>query len=329
MKKLFYFSVCIFLTFNALGQKTAEEYLSSVPSLSFSPCTGSNSQIEKFITDLDFVDSTIRADLQLREEESEQFQQEHQDESMQNIITKLGYSKEDAQKLKNADNMSEEELLAIANKMMENKTTMNLDDLKKVSDYDTAAQQRWMKAQSTIMMADAQADPEKTKQEQLEIKNKFDLQNEVLDLSKELRAGESKYQQQLDSLNSEAKDAKKILDERLDKARKQLEDATSESQRDQIEKYMKDLADSYCKNYTPRYLQIVEEYKHYLEIRLKDYYNLEMLQNNLTELQTGIKDPNYKPGSVPIGMVGSYIGLLNNAFQYCVHPGGFGVPTPE
>lgn len=321
MKHLLNLVAFILLVFNAFAQKTAEEYLASVPALTFNPCTVDYEQKQQFKDEITQFGDSLRADLEARKQASENFQQDNQDEENINVLMKLGYTREQAEKLKNADLMSEEELMAITDEMMMNKNNMTLDDYKKVADLDTAAQQRWAKANSTMYMADA--DSERINKEQLEIKQDFDLQTELQYQKDKVRAGEDKYLQKLRKLDKEADSAKILLNRELDNARLELENCDN-SQCDQIREHMGKLMENYCKRFTPSYLEIVEQFKVYIEHNLPEYYKLEELQIRSLEAQTGVKDPNYRKGTMPIGIVGTYVNLVAGAFKYRVND-GFGM----
>jgi hypothetical protein len=314
--------LALILFSHVLAQKTAEEYLAAIPQLTFNPCTATQEQKQKFKEDLAALSDSAKAEIEARQQASEQFQAEHQDEVQENVLKGLGYSEEQAKKLKNADQMSDEEKMVIANQMMMNKYNMDIDDLKKAATLDTAGQRRWVKAQSTSSMADM--DPEKNKSEQIKTKQDIDLRTELKFQNDKLRAGEDKYMQQLRKLDKEADSARIVLDEQLEKARKDLENCSNDQQRDQIKGHIENLMDDYCKQFTPKYLEIIEQYKGYIQKNLPEYYKLEELQIKSLEAQTGVKDPNYRKGTMPIGIVGTYINLLMDAFKYRVND-GFGM----
>lgn len=316
MKHLLYILTFILLSYSTLAQKTADEYLASIPALTFSPCTADYEQKRQFKEDIARFGDSLRADLEARQQVSEGFHEDHRDEETINALMKAGYTREQAEKLKNADKMSEQELMALANEMMMNKNNIAIDDYKKVADYDTAAQRRWAKALSTEMMADM--DPEKNEKEQIKLKQDIDMQSELQFQKDKMRAGEDKYLQQLSKLDKEADTARKLLDQQLDIARKDLENC-SNGQCQQIKDHMRELMDNYCRDFTPKYLEIVDQFKVYLKQNLSEYYKLEELQIRSLEVQTGVKDPNYRKGTMPVGIVGTYINLLTDAFKYRVN----------
>lgn len=316
MKRPIYLIVFLFLSISLSGQQTAEEFLAAVPKLTFNPCHATWEQESEFKNEISRYDSLIRAKIENLSQESEQFQNAHEDEQIINVLLKQGYSREDAEKLKNADQMSDEELMEMANSMMLSKYNMDTNDIKQLDDMDTAAQRRWANAQSTISMAETEAEPEKYQSEQLTIKSNFELQNELKFQKDKLRAGEDKYLQKLDALYKAADTARSMLKKQLESYRNELENCQNDLQRDQIKARMTKLKEDYCLAFTPAYLEIVEQYKAYIGQNLKEYYTLEKLQIKSVEAETGVKNPNYKPGSVPMGIVESYINLVAGSFRF-------------
>jgi hypothetical protein len=255
---------------------------------------------------------------QIRMEEyskkNEQFQEEHQDEATVNALIKAGYSREEAEKMKNLDNLSEEQQEALANQVMMNQYNMSMGEAKKVADYDTASQRRWAKAQSTMMMADAQYDSEKNTKKQLEIKKDLDLQQEIKWLQGKLIAGENKYQDIMRQIDSKADSAMSKLNPQIEKLYKDLNDGNGNS--NQIINQIIAIRKEYCESFTPDYLETVEGFKVYIAENMEDYSELEKMQVELSERQVGIRNPDFKPGAIAMERVGSYRNLIGDAFKY-------------
>ncbi len=323
MNQIFFIILLSLVVSKVLAQTSPEEYLSAVPVLNINPCSASFEEKQKFREDLDKISNAMKDDMEARQQEAEQLNEANRDQERINGLIKAGYSREDAIKLQNADNMSEAELMALANQMMMNKNNMTVDDYKRAADLDTAAQLRWSKAHSTEMMADM--DAEKLEKDQLALKRDIDLQVEFQFQRDKMRAGESKYIQQLDTLDKEAREARLVLEKEIEKARADLEKCET-GQCEQIRERMRVLRDDFCNEFTPEYLVIIEQYRIYIEKNIPEYYKLEELQMKSLKSQTGTKDPNYKPGSMPLGMVESYISVLNDAFKYSLN-NNFGGPV--
>ena len=161
MKTFFALVLSSLLFSNTFGQNNPMEFLNAVPQPPYNPCGMSVEQKMQFFDKIAGFDTIYSAKMAEYQQGDDKFQEEHQDEETVNALMKAGYSRQDAEKMKNLDNMSEQEKTAMANQVMLNQYNMTLVEAQKVADYDTASQHRWAKAQSTMMMADAQADPEK------------------------------------------------------------------------------------------------------------------------------------------------------------------------
>jgi len=191
---------------------------------------------------------------------------------------------------------------------------MSMGEAQKVADYDTASQRRWAKAQSTMMMADAQADSENNTKKQLEIKSDLELQQEIKWLQDKLMAGENKYLEKIRQIDIDADSARAELDPKIEKLYKDLNDGRGNSQ--QVIDKIVSLRKNYCNKFTPDYLLTVEDYKGYIVGHFQEYNRLEELQLKLAENQGMLKDPNYKPVKYAMAKVGGYSGMVADAYKY-------------
>ncbi|HPT13887.1 MAG TPA: hypothetical protein PK796_03785 [Bacteroidales bacterium] len=314
MKKTFLLIVSLAFWAAASGQGTPMDYLNTIPSPPGNPCAFDMEQKNQFLEDLRTKLSPFTEDTEREREASEKFQEEHQDEQTINALVKAGYTRQEAEKMKNADQMSEEEQMALANQMMMQKNNMDLDEIKKLAEADTGYQRRWVKAQSTISMADAQVEPDKYTAKQLEIKDRLKLQDEIEYLQDKLTAGENKYIDMLTELEFDADSALSEINPQIDTLYKDLAEGNGNT--DQIIDEIINLRQTYCEKFTPRYLRIIEGYKGYVAEHFQDYYRLEDLQIKLAESQGILKDPNYKPGKLAMGKAGSYANMVGGIFKY-------------
>lgn len=308
-----FISIIIFSNL-AVGQTTPMEFLYAVPQLPSNLCEATMEQKKQFLDEVARFDSIFRAKMDEDQQENEQFHEQNQDEETLNALIKAGYSREDAEKMKNLDNMSEEQQEALANQVMINQYNMSLGEAQKVADYDTASQRRWAKAQSTMMMADAQADSENNTKKQLEIKSDLELQQEIKWLQDKLMAGENKYLEKIRQIDIDADSARAELDPKIEKLYKDLNDGRGNSQ--QVIDKIVSLRKNYCIKFTPDYLLTVEDYKGYIVGHFQEYNRLEELQLKLAENQGMLKDPNYKPVKYAMAKVGGYSGMVADAYKY-------------
>lgn len=314
MKRISLFIFIIIFSTLAIGQTTPMEFLNAVPQPPSNLCITTIENKTQFFDKIAWFDTIYQARMDEYSKENEQFQEEHQDEATVNALIKAGYSREDAEKMKDLDNMSEEQQEALANQVMINQYNMTMGEAKKVADYDTASQRRWAKAQSTMMMADVQADSENNTKKQLEIKSDLELQQEIKWLQDKLMAGENKYLEKIRQIDIDADSARLKLNPQIDKLYKDLNDGGGNSK--QVIGKIVALRQNYCERFTPDYLKTVEGFKGYIAEHMKEYSELEEMQVELGERQVGIRNPEYITGVVAMGRVGSYRSLVGDAYKY-------------
>lgn len=314
MKKTFWLIAILLVSAIVSGQTTPMEYLNSVPKPPANPCGFGIGEKQQFLDELNSFREAMDEKSQNETEMSEEFQEQHQDEQTISTLMKLGYTREEAENMKNLDNMSEEEKMKLANQWMERNYSMNMSEAQKVADMDSAAQQRWAKATSTMMMADAQLEPANNTNKQLEIKDRLKLQDEIKYLHDKLTAGENKYLEQLRQLDVEADSARSKMNPEIDELYKNLQEGKGKS--DQIINKIISLRQTYCEKFTPRYLDIIEAYKGYIADHMQEYNRWEELELKLAESQGVLKDPNYKPGKLAMGRVGGYVSMVAGVFKY-------------
>ena len=314
MKKACLLIVCMALFAAASGQHTPMEYLNAIPNPPSDPCGFDIGQKTQFLDDMKNALSPFAEDTEKERAASEKFQEEHQEEQTISTLMKAGYTREQAEKMKNLDNMSDEEKMKMANEMMMSKYNMDINEMKKVAKSDTVYQKNWVKATSTMMMADAQVQPDKNTKEQIEIKDRLKLQDEIEYLQDKLTAGENKYIDMLTELELDADTALSEINPQIDKLYKDLAEGNGNT--DQIIDKIVTLRQKYCEKFTPRYLDIIEGYKGYVAEHFQEYFRLEELQLKLAESQGILKDPNYKPGKLAMGRAGSYASMVSDVFKF-------------
>ena len=314
MKRITAIIPIFFLSSLIFGQNTPMEFLNAVPQPPSNLCNATMEQKMQFLDKIASFDTSYSAKMDEIQQGNEKFHKQHQDEEIINSLMKAGYSREEAEKMKNLDNLSEEQQEALANQVMMNQYNMSMGEAKKVADYDTASQRRWAKAQSTMMMADAQYDSEKNTKKQLEIKKDLDLQQEIKWLQDKLIAGENKYQDKMRQIDSKADSSMSKLNPLIEKLYKDLNDGNGNS--NQIINQIIAIRKEYCEKFTPDYLETVEGFKGYIAEHMEEYSELEEMQVELSERQVGIRNPDFKPGAIAMGRVGRYRSLIGDAFKY-------------
>jgi hypothetical protein len=240
------------------------------------------------------------------------------DEMNAGALRNVGFTGVNAKDMKNAENMSDAEAEAMANKMIQQRLNMSMGDLKDLDKLDTVGQKAWAEGVGAEQMANAQTNPQHTKDEQVRFKLQKIMASQQKSMMDKQAAGESKYRQQLDLLDKDAAKAKIALDIRLKPLYKQLESA-SDDQKISINSQIHDLQDQYCEQFTPRYLLILADYKVYVRKILPETSKMEANQNKLTKSQTGVDKNIVQPDQLGFEEVKAYYFLLGNIFKYKLH----------
>jgi len=314
MKKLFSIIAASLLSAAVFSQFTPMDYLNAIPLPQRNPCGYDIGEKQQFLEELKSIIRPYSERAEMESKASEEFREEHQDEEAVSVLMKMGYTRAEAEKLKNADKMTEQEQMAIANQMMKRKNNMSMQQIMKVSEYDSAAVGRWANARATRMQAEVQVDPEKSTKDQIGIKENLRLQQDIKLLRDKLTAGENKYAEMLAQLDAEADTARSKMNPEIEKLYKSLTEGNSNSE--QIISRIRALRDTYCAKFTPRYLQIIKDYKVFVTNNLEEYNKLEALQMELTKSQGILDDPNYIPGKLAMGMAEGYASMVAGVFKY-------------
>lgn len=319
MKKSIWLIAFLLTGLGLFGQTSPLLYLAMVPKYAGNPCSiteADTANIRIWRDEMSVFIDSLSADISRRTEALDAFMEENQDQILENSLTRLGYSEVDARRLKNADNMSDTVKEEIVNAMLMEKMNMDISDFEKLSKMDTASQNRWAQGYSTMMMADGMANPEKQALEQKQLRNQFDLVNEQKFMIDKMRAGEWKYFQQFDTIQKEADDARAMMNAEIEDLNKQREDCDNTNCQEAIDDAINTKLQDYCYRFTPKYLKVVIGFRAFVEGSLDDYDALDDLNNKVTESQTGVHNPSFKPGLSALTIVKAYAEKEAAIFRY-------------
>ena len=315
MKQITLLGFTTLLALITFGQSNPVSFLSAAPNPPENVCQmqgEAKSNLQAKITEL--TDSLV-AIIDHQNALTDEFIEKNGDEMNAGALRNVGFSGVKAKDVKNAENMSDAEAEALANQMIEKRLNMSMGDLKDLDKLDTVGQKAWAEGVATEQMANAQTNPKQAQTEQLRIKSQKNMASQQKSMLDKQNAGESKYSQQLDSLDHDAAKAKIKLDIRLKPLYKQLETA-SDDVAVGIRQQIRALQDQYCQQFTPRYLEILANYKVYISKTLPEISKMEANQNKLTKSQTGMDKNIVQPNQIGFEKVKAYYFLLGNIYKY-------------
>jgi hypothetical protein len=195
---------------------------------------------------------------------------------------------------------------------------MSMDEVDNLKKMDKNGQKAWAEGYSTEMMAVQAADPQKSKDKQLEAKNTYELATLQKHIIDSLMAIGSKFSQQLSELENDS--LAKVMRENISKWHEELMsmigiDYGQGGRMAELAEMIKAEKGAYCLKYTPRYFEILRNYEAFTRSSITACYRVEKITARLTKLQTGV-DMNIEPGQMGIGNIQDYVGKLREVFKY-------------
>ena len=231
------------------------------------------------------------------------------------MMEQMGYSVSpaDIQKMKNA---SKEQKIAMAQQMMQQNMNMSVDEAQKVSKMSKEGQKAWAEGMSTEMMAEAQADPNKSKALQKNNMNMYELVQEQSQLAQKIQGSNQKLNERLEEFNKLKEKTKLEYEASLKRIDKEMESKVNSSLGDDyyetLKKQKETLYANYCGYLTPKYKDILSEQLTTLISLGKDYNRLDVLTNDIAEATTGTKKKVCEPGITYLEALLAYVFLLED-----------------
>ncbi|HEX7583373.1 MAG TPA: hypothetical protein VF373_01690, partial [Prolixibacteraceae bacterium] len=297
MKRITLLAFTTLLALITFSQSTPLSFLNYAPDPPQNVCEMKGDEEGDLQTKISELTDSLVAIIDRQNAITDEFIEKNGDEMNAGAFQNVGFAGATAKKVKNAENMSDAEVEAMATQMMQQKLNLSMSDLKDLDKLDSTGQKAWAEGVATEQMANAQTNPKQAHADQLRFKSQYKMASQQkLMLDKQI-GGESKYSQQLDSLDHDAARAKIKLEIRLKPLYKQLETA-SDDQAVGIYRQIHELQDQYCQQFTPRYLQILADYKVYVRKLLPEISKMEANQNKLTKSQTGIAKNIVQPNQI-------------------------------
>jgi ElaB/YqjD/DUF883 family membrane-anchored ribosome-binding protein len=325
------------------AQKTASEYLADIPTVPGAPCERDDAAPQNFKEDINKVIDELSKDIAARNKKAKDFMKDHEKQARETAVKNSGLVLTPEQmKVMQQENkhMTQAQKDKLANEVMQqnmNVSMAELDRLKKGGKHvDSTAAANWAQGFSTELNAEREINPEKAQAAEIRNKQTNDLVKEMNDTQQRLYAGEDKYTQQLNDLQYLADSLYRILRMHTDpmhaeadtiQARLAREKAACNCAMEEASKKVFDrvnflleeiqtLEYMYCPPLTNKYLEILGYYHGYIETTFTSSYRLEELQAEIQYRQTGIKDPEFKPGLLALQAVHHYAELVSNVYRY-------------
>lgn len=325
----------VFLMFWSVttAQVRPEAFIGKLPSVPGNVCSTDHTKAkDEFMAKLDEIRASLQNELDRRKKNSNAKSNANNQQMMSNTVKKSGVSPELIQQLMALEKQKkgatgdqkkaiDAQIKAITDQLIQQKMNISSGEIDNLKKTNAAGQKAWATGYTAEMNAGAMADPKKLKDENAKNMEKYKLQARQKQLGDSLKAQQNKYMKKFVEID-EDEAGKKLLakiegirseiakNENL-KIRTTPDQNKVEALRDEMYK----AKISYCNLQSPKYINVLAEYKSFIQSSMAAYYRLEQLTNEVMKMQTGV-DNSIEPGEYGLGNVSSYIKQLLDAYKY-------------
>jgi hypothetical protein len=320
MKKLLVLCLLLAVGLSGFSQSQAKAYLGMIPALPDGACTMKSAEKSDYLVKVTELSDQINREITRRKKEQKGFESAYQRQIQQNMAKQMGLSPTEATKMSNGGQLSKEEKMALAEKMMSEKFNMSVGEAKNIQKMSKEGKAAYAQALGTEMMANAQANPTKNSIDQN--KNLIGLMQKQQLLAAKIQAQTNKFNMEFTELEkdtSENQTLRKISE--LTSRINELSGVDLGPQGAKVKSLQSELRSAqvgYCNKFTPRYFDVYHRYLAYITENISDYDRMEEIDHQIYIAQTGVSDQMAEPGLMALELVDGYIGKLRDAFRFAV-----------
>ncbi len=324
MKTALLFTI-FFISVNIFAQSTPEEYWINKPGIPSDACILKDADKDNYLEQVFAYSKKLGSEVgQLRREARENARKK-EGEMKAGALRNAGFSEADASKMKNKKELSNAEGMEMASRMMQQRAGISMEDAKKLQKMTKAEKDAWTAQYASNQMTNAQDNPNRNNMQadQQRSKGMYELASEQKMLTEKLTSGEAAHLKQIEKLDADAAQGKKDVEIQLKPLKDELakipDEGATKAQGEraiQINKQILEYWKKYCAKYTPRYLEMLAEYRSYVESILPDIKRQEEIANQLMMIQTGMTEPLSRPGELRLSEIKEYVDLLKEIFKY-------------
>jgi len=329
MRKLFALIICILFSAAVYGQ-TGLDYFGRLPAPPAGTCEMTPGQMSDFQKQVNAVIKELNAKILEKSKRTKDAIKSQKNQIEKNVAQQYGFSESDVQKLK-SKNVSKAEKKAIADKTLQEKTGISMEEIKKLKSMSKEGKTEWAKAYAEQQQASLSAGEKGEKSpEQIEMdkrlkndKQKLDLVKEQKKLTDKIAASDMRYTSKMQELIKKDSIELIILKEGLKPLEAELNGVPgpSEERAHQLNMEIRSKWGAYCSRITPLYIKICQDAYQALFLNMADYDRLEEITNTLNSQITGVQMPYESQGLMQLEAVKSYASLLLNVFNYGARQG--------
>lgn len=322
MKNFYVAVLCLFSV--QIYSQTGAYFYSRLPNLPGAVCLVDTAFRGQFTRLLGSVSKQLDEVYSKKKKEVQKEADELKPEMEKKLAKDSGLSDADIQKLKNK-NISKEEKKKIADKMLQNKANISMEEIERLKKMSKEGKEAWAEAYSTEVMANMQSGDSVKTEDQINMEKELETNYKLNELVKEqklildrIHAIDKKYANRMEELRKEDSIQTVILEAKLEPLRKQLLNYPTKEQQKSIYQEMAQHYLSYCNKLSPMNINMIADAKNSLEPLLPEYDRLEELNTEINKIMLGAKDGLNSPGLMQLGAVKSLIDIMAGAYSYTI-----------
>ena len=309
---------------NTFSQRTPEMFLTALPDPPSSACELSKDGRASFSNKIGEVQDQLLEAIGKRKEEYTGFAKDNNKKLQEKMASEMGLSAADMAKLQSGGQMSQEQAMALANRMMGQQYNMSVGEAKSLGKMSKEGQKAWAEGYSAEMTAEAQANPDKFKNGQAKNKKLFDLAAEQNQLATQIQAEEAMIENRLEEINKKDSVEKKKLNEQLAPLQVEAEKylgvlgvtGADAAKAHAVAMKMYNLRLTYCEIMTPLYIDLLKRRLVSVKANFTLRYRLQEVTDELTAAQTGAKGEKVESDLMALDSVSRYLASLEQVFKY-------------
>jgi hypothetical protein len=304
-------------------QLTADGYMKLVPAFPEKICLCDPSVRDAFTSSVSQLRQNILDDANQREQQISDFMHSKQEDLKANMVKNSGMSEADIQKLKNGKGMTQAEKMEMANRMMQQKTNISMEEAQNLKKMSKAGKEAWAQGYATEQQAMTQTGvQQKNPMAEMSL-TMTALMNEQTALVSKLQAMELDLKQKIEQINGKAQSDKILMEKELEPFYQIINSHNGEgaTQKDidndrKAREQVRLRQVKYCEKFTPEVLAFLKDCKTTIESAYGDYDHLEEIQYQIVESQSGKKMSYTLTHINSIRAVATYLGYVEGIFKY-------------
>lgn len=305
----------------AWGGKTAGAFLSQLPAVPGTGCEDNKETIEKFYGRFGPVAKELGDNVAVRRRAMKKWNEKNSKKMMENAVDMPGFEGKSQDEMKK---MSKAERKRMAEKMMEDKYGVSMQDLKNqkkaqregktMANVDFAKSMAGEQQANDLMKSKGQVEADKKK-----VANAGKLAKEQDKLAKEVLGLRGKFNNKVVELEKDKTGLSMKKD--IEREQKVLEEMQRDGKStckdyDAQHELIVDKQKAYCSFMSPRYLKILHEYRIAILGALPKHDRLDQVASEIQKNQTGVGLSNASKGLNGLETVHDYVKLLGGSYTY-------------